>query len=141
MIKGADSMKGDEKRTYVFDSNSERKVATFLHELNIYWQPQPHVLVKDNYDKERIVHPDLFLPDFGVYIGVCGRDRKEYYEGKKKMYNKNHIPIIFVQTYKGEKKWKLYLVFKLREIQRQRQEVLSRVAELQGYKQEILAAC
>ena len=133
-------MKGDEKRTYVFDSNSERKVATFLHELNIYWQPQPHVLVKDNYDKERIVHPDLFLPDFGVYIEVCGRDRKEYYEEKKKMYNKNHITIIFIQTYKGEKKWKLHLVFKLREIQVQRQELLSRVAELQGYKQEILVA-
>jgi len=59
---------------------------------------------------------------------------------KRKMYCKNHIPIIFVETYKGEKKWKGYIVIKLREIQILRQELLSRISELQGYKQEILAA-
>lgn len=133
-------MNEDGKKTYVFDSNSERKVATFLHELNIYWKPQPHVMVIDIYGKERIVHPDLFLPDFGVYIEVCGREKKGYYAKKKKMYNNNHIPIIFVETYKGEKKWKGYIVIKLREIQIQRQELLSRVTELQGYKQDTLTA-
>ena len=140
MVYGVDSMNGDGKRTYVFDSNSERRVATYLHELNIYWRPQPHVLIIDRYGKERIVHPDLFLPDFGIYVEVCGSNKKEYYDKKKKMYCKNHIPIIFVETYKGEKKWKGYIVIKLREIQIQRQELLSRVTELQGYKQEILAA-
>ena len=131
-------MNGDEKKEYVFDSKSERKVATFLHEINIFWQPQPHILVIDSYGKERIVHPDLYLPDLGIYVEVCGRDREKYYNEKKKMYNNNYIPIIFVHTYKGEKKWKYFLISKLKQIQLQRQELLSRIDELQGFKQEIL---
>jgi hypothetical protein len=138
MAKGIGSMDGEGKKKYVFDSKCERKVATFLHEINIFWQPQPHILVIDSYGKDRIVHPDLYLPDLGIYVEVCGRDREKYYNEKKKMYNNNHIPIIFVQTYKGERKWKYFLISKLKQIQLQRQELLSRIDELQGFKQEIL---
>jgi len=87
MAKGIGSMDGEGKKKYVFDSKCERKVATFLHEINIFWQPQPHILVIDSYGKDRIVHPDLYLPDLGIYVEVCGRDREKYYNEKKKMYN------------------------------------------------------
>ena len=107
-----------------FDSQEEKKVASFLTELNIYWDTQPKLLVNDYYDKERITHPDLFLPEFGIYIEVCGAERKEIYENKRKLYKQNHFNVIFVETYKPEKKWKLYLLNRIVEIQANRDNIL-----------------
>jgi len=107
-----------------FDSQEEKKVASFLTELNIYWDTQPKLLVNDYYDKERITHPDLFLPELGIYIEVCGAERKEIYENKRKLYKQNHFNVIFVETYKPEKKWKLYLLNRIVEIQANRDNIL-----------------
>jgi hypothetical protein len=107
-----------------FDSEAEKKVATFLKELNIYWDTQPKLLVNDHYDKERIVYPDLYLPEFGIYIEVCGVDRKEVYENRRRLYKQNHLNVIFVETYKPEKKWKLYLLKRIVEIQTYRDDIL-----------------
>ncbi len=104
-----------------FDSNEEKRVAEFLDQINIKWEPQPKLVVKDNYNKERFVYPDFFLPEFGVYLEVCGAKRKRYYDNKKKMYEKNSIPMIFVHTFRGDSKWKLWIISQTLEIQNTRQ--------------------
>ena len=48
-----------------------------------------------------IYYPDFFLPQFGVYIEVCGAKRDDEYERRKKLYFSNNIKVIFVETFKG----------------------------------------
>ncbi|EMR75359.1 hypothetical protein MBGDF03_00848 [Thermoplasmatales archaeon SCGC AB-540-F20] len=108
----------------VFESESEKRVAGFLDNLNIKWEAQPKVLVTDNYGKERTTYPDFHLPEFGIYLEVCGAERTDYYNNKKKLYEKNRIPMIFIHTYKEEQKWKLYLISQTLQIQNKRQSKL-----------------
>jgi hypothetical protein len=113
-----------------FDSKSEEQVAEFLDNLNIKYETQPKLTVMDDYNKERLVYPDFILPEFGIYLEVCGAKRKKYYANKKRMYEKNQIPMIFVHTYKSENKWKLYLVSQTLQIQSYRQsKILSSLVD------------
>jgi len=69
-------------------------------------------------------YKDVFISEFGVYVEVCGAERTKDYERRRKVYHANHIFIIFVQTYKEEKKWKEYLVDSFVKIQLNRMEHL-----------------
>ena len=105
-------------------SAAERQVADFLSELKIWWNYEQPVIVKDEGDRQRNWYPDFFLSEFGVYVEVCGADRKNDYDRRKECYKKNRLSVIFVQTYKDEGKWKEYLLNSILDIQRRREEIL-----------------
>ena len=105
-------------------SNAEKEVADFLTEFSIWWVYEQPVIVKDEGDRQRNYYPDFYLADFGVYVEVCGAERKRDYERRQKIYKKNHIPVIFVHTYKGSRKWKPFLIDNIAGIQTKRDDML-----------------
>jgi len=105
-------------------SAAERQVADFLSELKIWWNYEQPVIVKDEGDRQRNWYPDFFLSEFGIYVEVCGADRKKDYDRRKECYKKNRLSVIFVQTYKDEEKWKEYLLNAILDIKRRREEIL-----------------
>jgi hypothetical protein len=100
-------------------SYAENEVATFLKKNHIRWEFQHPVSVKDPDDLTRIWYPDFYLPDLGLYVEVCGAER-EGYERRKTTFEKNRIPIVFVQTYKDENTWKNYLLMTIKKIHESR---------------------
>ena len=108
-------------------TGEEKKVAFFLTENKFKWEPQPSVSVKDLGDRIRNFYPDFYLTDLGIYIEVCGAERTEKYERTKEIYKKNRIPIIFVETFKEEEKWKHFLIQRIKEIQEWRQSAISTI--------------
>ena len=99
-------------------SYAERRVADFLTEKNIYWEFEKSVFVKDEEERPRTWSPDFYLTNLSIYVEVCGADRPNDYEYRKRIYKKNNIPIIFVETFKDEGSWKHYLLSRITEIPR-----------------------
>ena len=110
-------------------TQGERETADFLTSLGVYWKYHQSVTINDEEDLQRIYYPDFFLPQFGVYIEVCGADRKEEYDRRRKLYFKNNIKIIFVETFKDCRKWKMFLLSSLFKIQVERMSLLYSIAE------------
>ena len=105
-------------------TKGEKSVAIYLNDLKIKWKYENPVVVVDGKELSRTWYPDFFLPDFGVYIEVCGLERKKDYDYRERVYNKNNVKCIFVHTYKDVGIWKHYLKARLREIQEDRQGIL-----------------
>ena len=108
-------------------TGEERKVANFLTEKKFKLKFQPSVSVYDLGDRYRTFYPDFLLTDLGIYIEVCGAERNEDYERRDKIYKKNEISIIFVETYKDEGKWQHYLIRKINEIHEKRKSAVSTI--------------
>jgi hypothetical protein len=108
-------------------TGEERKVADFLTEKKFKLEFQPSVSVQDLGGRTRLFNPDFYLSDLGIYIEVCGAERTEKYERTKLIYKKNKIPIIFVETYKEEGKWKYHLIQSISRIHEKRQKVVSTI--------------
>jgi hypothetical protein len=103
---------------YADMEESEKLVALYLRDdLNIWWIYESPVFVYDEKDRPRVWTPDFHLPKLGMYVEVCGSQNAKSYEYRKQIYRKNDVPVIFVQVYKEEKKWKNYLVDKILEIE------------------------
>lgn len=107
-------------------SYAEKKVASFLTEKDVWWEFHHPVCVKDEEELTRTWYPDFYLPKLGLYVEVCGADR-EGYERRKTIFEKNSIPIVFVQTYKEEDMWKNYLLLRIKEIHGKRSEIVERL--------------
>ena len=105
-------------------SFGEKQTADFLTALGIYWKFHHPVTIYDEEDLPRIYYPDFFISQFGVYIEVCGSDRKEEYNRRKKLYFANNIKVIFVETFKDSVKWKAFLLDSLFNIQIERMAIL-----------------
>ena len=105
-------------------TKGEKSVAIYLNDLKIKWKYENPVVVVDGKELSRTWYPDFFLPDFGVYIEVCGLERKKDYDYRERVYNKNNVICIFVHTYKDVGIWEHYLKARLREIQEDRQGIL-----------------
>ena len=105
-------------------SDAELLVADFLTNFGIWWNYEQPVVIKDEDDKQRTWYPDFFLSELGIYVEVCGTERNEDYERRRKIYHKNHLSVIFVETFKGERKWKLYLLDTIIKIQAERTGLL-----------------
>ena len=101
---------------------AEQKVASFLKNKGILWQFEQPLYVKDDKDRPRVWTPDFYLPQFGVYVEVCGTNRKGY-SYRKKVYKKNKIPIIFVHTYKQDK-WEDFLFGELIRLHDERWDLI-----------------
>lgn len=119
-------------------TRAEQRVADFLKGLNVWWEFQPALIIKDKYNKNRIVYPDFFLPSLGIYVEVCGADRPEKYLDRRKMYKNNQIPVIFVETFKPDQKWKAHFLYGVDKVQKERQKILTKIEEIRGFKQESL---
>jgi len=91
-------------------SDAERLVSAYLTEFGIFWLYEHAVTIKDEKDLQRTYYPDFYLPEFGLHVEVCGANREEEYKRRANIYFKNHIPVIFVHTFKDEKDWKNYLI-------------------------------
>ena len=102
----------------------EKQTADFLTSLSIFWRFHHPVTIYDEENLPRIYYPDFFLPQFGVYIEVCGSNRKEEYDRRKKIYFANNIKVIFVETFKDSVKWKTFLLNALYSIQVERMAIL-----------------
>jgi hypothetical protein len=117
---------------YVDMSSSEFFVSQFLKELDIWWIYESPVFVYDEKERPRVWTPDFYLPKLGMYVEVCGLENEKSYEYRKQIYKKNKIPVIFVQFYKEEKKWKNYLIKRILEIEETRHsEIMSKFESLQ----------
>lgn len=117
-------------------TGEERKVANFLTKKKFRYKFQPMVGVKDLRNMPRLFNPDFYLTDLNIYIEVCGTERNGDYERRDKIYKKEEIPIIFVETYKGEDKWKHYLLQRIKEIQERRQSAVATITSSQPKVEE-----
>ena len=95
---------------------SEKQVAKFLRELDLWWVYEFPVFVYDEKKRPRVWAPDFYIPKLGMYIEVCGSKDFDY-EYRDKIYRKNGYHVIFVHFYKERKKWKNYLVNRIKEIE------------------------
>ena len=99
-------------------TQAELKVANFLSDKGIWWNFEQPIYVKDDKERPRVWTPDFYLPELGIYIEVCGTNRRAY-KFRKTIYKKNKIPVIFVHTYKYDK-WTDYLLEEISRIHKER---------------------
>jgi hypothetical protein len=112
---------------YADMEDSEKLVAQYLRELDIWWVYESPVFVYDEKERPRVWTPDFYLPKLGIYIEVCGRENAKSYEYRKLIYRKNDVYVVFVHLYKEEKKWKDYLVKRISEIEELRHSGIVRM--------------
>ena len=96
-------------------SIEERRVADYLKEKGYTLTYEPSVPLNDDRELDRIWHPDFLINELGLYVEVCGADRPNDYPRRREVYKKNGIPIVFVETFKDEYKWKYYLDCSIQE--------------------------
>ena len=70
--------------------------------------------------------PDFYIPELGMYIEVCSKKREDY-EYRERIFNKNGYHIVFIHLYKEQKKWKKYLVMRLTEMEDLRQSEIEKI--------------
>ena len=101
----------------VFDkmTDSEKIVAGFLTEIDLWWKFEFPVFIWDENERTRLWTPDFFLPKLGLYVEVCGSEDFDY-DYREQIYKKNEIYVIYAHTYKDESEWKHFLVYRLEEI-------------------------
>lgn len=110
-------------------SNAELMVCKFLQSFSLWWDYEQAVFVTDDKNRPRVWTPDFYLPDLGIYIEVVGNDSNPNYDFRKIIYNKNHIPIIFVYPYKDED-WQYKLTSEITQIHQKRWELIKRFNSL-----------
>jgi hypothetical protein len=105
-------------------TQGEKQTADFLTSLRIFWRYHHPVTIYDEENLPRIYYPDFFLPQFGVYVEVCGAKRDDEYERRKNLYFANNIKVIFVETFKHHQEWKSFLLDNILTIQMDRVNLL-----------------
>jgi hypothetical protein len=119
-------------KSSVYDgmNDSEKQVADYLQELDLWWWYEFPVFVYDEKKRPRVWAPDFFIPKLGMYIEVCGSEDFDY-EYREKIYKKNGYYVVFCHLYKEGKKWKHYLVKRIIEIEEKRHdEVMKKLRSL-----------
>jgi hypothetical protein len=116
---------------YADMEESERQVADYLRELDLWWVYEFPVFVYDEKKRPRVWTPDFYIPKLGMYIEVCGKEREDY-EYRDRIYKKNGYHVIFVHLYKERKKWKNFLIKRIMEIEEKRHdEVMKMLHQIQ----------
>jgi len=112
----------------VFDkmSEPEKEVSEFLRSLSLWWKYENPIFLTDEEDRPRVWTPDFYLPDLGVHIEVCGSDEFDY-KYRKKVYSRNDSPVIFIHYYEEQRRWKYYLLQRIREIHEIRANKIEKV--------------
>jgi hypothetical protein len=119
---------------YADMNETEKQVANYLRELDLWWIYESPVFVYDEKDRPRVWTPDFYIPKLGMYIEVCGSEEFDY-EYREKIYRKNGYHVVFVHLYKERKLWKNYLVKRIKEIENSRHsEVMKMIETLESGK-------
>lgn len=108
-----------EKEYYSDMEKSERVVAKYLDKLEFGWYYEHPVFVYDEKDRPRVWTPDFYVPSLQLHVEVCGTERDNY-EYRKKIYEKNDIPIVFLHLYREESQWQSWLKKNILDIEEQR---------------------
>jgi len=116
---------------YADMEESEKQVAGYLRELDLWWIYEFPVFVYDEKKRPRVWTPDFCIPKLGMHVEVCGKEREDY-EYRKRIYKKNGYRVIFVHLYKERKKWKNFLIKRIMEIEEKRHdEVMKMLHQIQ----------
>jgi len=116
---------------YADMEDSEKQVADYLRELDLWWWYEFPVFVYDEKKRPRVWTPDFYIPKLGMYVEVCGKEREDY-EYRDRIYKKNGYHVIFVHLYKERKKWKNFLIKRIMEIEEKRHdEVMKMLHQIQ----------
>lgn len=111
---------------YADMTDSERQVANYLRELDLWWVYEFPVFVYDEKKRPRVWTPDFYIPKLGMYIEVCGSEDFNY-KYREEIYRKNGYYVIFLHLYKTRKKWKKYLVKRITEIEELRHSEVTKM--------------
>ena len=76
-------------------TNAEKMVADYLKENGYTLTYETSVPIVDDRELDRIWHPDFLINELGLHVEVCGADRPNDYQWRKKIYKKNDVPILF----------------------------------------------
>jgi len=118
---------------YADMEESEKQVAEYLRELDLWWVYEFPVFVYDEKKRPRVWTPDFYISKLGMHIEVCGSEDFDY-KYREKIYKKNGYHVIFVHLYKEKEKWKHYLVKRIMEIEKKKHdEVVKLLHSLQLY--------
>jgi hypothetical protein len=116
---------------YADMEESEKQVADYLRELDLWWVYEFPVFIYDEKKRPRVWTPDFYIPKLGMHIEVCGKEREDY-EYRDRIYKKNGYHAIFVHLYKERKKWKNFLIKRIMEIEEKRHdEVMKMLHQIQ----------
>lgn len=106
---------------YADMTDAEKQVAEYLRELNLWWVYEFPVFVYDDKDRPRVWAPDFFIPKLGMYVEVCGKERRDY-RYRRQIFKKNGYHVIFLRLYREEKEWKNHLVKMILELEEKRHD-------------------
>lgn len=107
-------------------TDAEMQVAIFLRELGLKWVYEFPVFVYDEKERPRVWTPDFYIPKLGVYIEVCGSEDFDY-EYREEIYQKNSYYVVFLHIYKHPRKWKSFLIARIKEIEELRHNEVMKV--------------
>ena len=111
--------------------DSEKQVAEYLREIDLWWWYEYPVFVYDEKKRPRVWTPDFYIPKLGMHIEVCGKAREDY-EFRERIYQKNGYHVIFLHLYKERKKWKNYLIKRIMEIEEKRHDDVMKMIHSQS---------
>ena len=101
-------------------SSAEQEVCAYLRHLNLWWHYEQPVFVYDHMERPRVWTPDFYVPELGIYIEVVGNRQNWDYTFRKKIYDLNRIPIIFLEIQHED--WKGLLASEMHRIHQHRWE-------------------
>lgn len=96
-------------------TNAEREVAELLKEMGIKWAYEHPVFVWDENKRPRVLAPDFYLVNLGIYVEVCGSEDFNY-DYRRKILDKNGHNVIFLHLFKERKKWQYHFINYLEKI-------------------------
>ena len=80
-------------------SHYEQTCADYLHNNRVRFQYEPLILLGG-----RQFRPDFYLPDFNLFLEICGYGHMPYYRGrithKKQVYRRHQLHAVFI-NYNG----------------------------------------
>ena len=100
-------------------TETERKVAAYLDELNLRWVYEAPVFLYDDAERPRVWTPDFYLPSLGMHLEVWNTEEKSP-EYRDKIYKKNGYHVIFVHVFKEENQWKNFLISRITSLELKR---------------------
>jgi len=102
-------------------TESEKQVADYLKELQLWWHYESPVFLIDEKGRPRVWTPDFYIPKLGMYVEVCGSESlKEQYKYREGVYKNNNYSVVFLHLYKEKEKWKSFLLKRIVELEKSR---------------------
>ena len=98
-------------------TETEKEVSRYLEEKRLWWRFEFPVFVYEENDRPRLWTPDFFIPKLGLFVEVCG---SKDYDFRRKIFDKNGIPVVFLHYYKRPNQWKAHLKQRIEKIQEKR---------------------